>query len=73
MLMFPVVLMHSYVIFLDLSSVQVRQQILPHLWRNTDQERMGHDCRSLRGQVRVLSSTEEQYGIAEIHSTNVYH
>lgn len=38
---------------LDLSSVQIWQQLLPHLWRNPDQERLGHDCCSLRGQVWV--------------------
>lgn len=42
----------------DLSSVQIRQQLLPHLWRNPDQERMGHDRCSLCGQVGDSSITE---------------
>merc|ERR1712002_213931 len=39
----------------DLSSVQIWQQFLPHLWRNPDQERMGHDRRSLCGQIQDLA------------------
>lgn len=48
-----VVVMLSVVVSLDLSSVQIWQQLLPQLWRNPDQERMGHDCCSLCGQVGV--------------------
>lgn len=41
----------------DLSAVLVWQQILPHLWRNPDQERMGDDRRSLCGQVPLAINT----------------
>lgn len=37
----------------DRSSVPIWRLLLPHLWRDPDQERMGHDCCSLCGQVRV--------------------
>lgn len=46
----------------DLSAVQVWQQILPHLWRNPDQERMGDDRRSLCGQVLLAPSTQTACG-----------
>ena len=37
----------------DLPPVQVWKLLPPHLWRNPDQEGMGHDRRPLCGQVRV--------------------
>lgn len=52
-------LMLSLVVSLDLSSVQIWQQLLPHLWRKPDQERMGHDCCSLCGPVWVSLFTEK--------------